>query len=222
MTERTTLNDHSDLARRLLNDIETFVDEVGLRGCTAHLESATTNGKFLKGSKLGQQPERFIEDNLIFPVLRTLGHSVLPRPVQYAPRWNHGRGIPDFCLTSIPVSVAKENDVRLLGEAKPPNKLDYAREDVRQYLQKDLDFDAVAVLTDGIDWELWTRPRNEPLSDDYEADVTASLQDVLGAAKTRTLENESYHAHHARGTIDTEYFSEFTASSILDIVESAS
>jgi len=220
MTERTTLNDHSDLARRLLNDVEAFVDEIGSRSCTSHLEAITTDGKFLKGAKLSQEPERFIEDYLIFPVLRTLGHSVLPRPIQYAPRWNHGRGIPDFCLTSIPVSVAKENDLRLFGEAKPPNKLEYAREDVRDYLQKDLDFHAVAVLTDGLNWELWTRPRNEPLSDAYDADAMASLRDVLSVVKARNLECESYHAHYAREILGSEKFAKFTASNIRDICES--
>lgn len=90
----------------------------------------------LKGRKLGQEPERFVEDHLIFPILETLGHSVLARPVQYAPRWTHGRGIPDFALTTIPIATAKEHDIRLFGEAKPPNKLHYARDDVTEYLKK--------------------------------------------------------------------------------------
>lgn len=54
----------------------------------------------------------------------------------------------------------KEYDIRLFGEAKPPNKLHYARDDVKKYLKKDLDFDAIAILTDGIEWELWVRPQS--------------------------------------------------------------
>lgn len=159
--QETTLDDHSDLSRRLLIDIENFVDEIGHRGCTTLLDDVLTDGCYLKGKQLGQLPERFIEDHLIFPVLETLGHNLLPRPVQYAPRWSHGRGIPDFALTTVPVEAAKQHNVRLFGEAKAPNKLKYAQEDVEDYLNKDLDFHAVAILTDGIDWELWIRARRK-------------------------------------------------------------
>lgn len=224
MTDRdTTLNDHSELSRALLNDIEAFIDEVGTRGCTTHLESVTSDGTYLKGSKLSQKPERFVEDHLIFPVLQTLGHTVRPQPIQYAPKWNHGRGIPDFALTTIEPDVAKEHGVRLFGEAKPPNKLDYARQDVNEYLRKDLDFHAIAVLTDGINWELWIRPRNEPLPVDddngYEPDATADLRDALGDVKARNLENHSYHPYDARGKLDDEAFSKFTAGSVMDTIQ---
>lgn len=214
----TTLGDHSELTRKLLLDVEAFIDEVGARNCTAHLQEVTRDGKFLKGRKLGQKPERFVEDHLIFPILETLSHSVLARPVQYAPRWTHGRGIPDFSLTTIPTATAKKHDIRLFGESKPPNKLHYARDDVKEYLRKDLDFDAIAVLTDGIQWELWVRPQNEPLAEDYEPARTASIQDVLGDVKARNLENESYHPHYARNNIDTDEFSEFTARAVVDTI----
>lgn len=80
---------------------------------------------------------------------------------------------------------------------------------------------AVAVITDGIEWELWIRPRNEPLSDGSEDDepephATASLRDVIGEVKSRNIENESYHAHAARNLIDAEAFEDCTASSVLD------
>jgi hypothetical protein len=216
----TTLEDHSDLSRRLLHDVEAFIDEIGTRSCTSHLQDVMRDGKFLKGKKLGQKPERFVEDTLIVPVLETLDHSVVARPVQYAPRWTHGRGIPDFSLTTIPTATAKENHIRLFVEAKPPNKLQYAREDVKEYLKKDLDFDAIAVLTDGIEWELWVRPRNEPLSDDYEPEQETSLRPALTDAKTRNLENESYNPHHTRSKIDSDKFKQFTAESILEVSRS--
>lgn len=215
----TTLGDHSEISRKILHDVEVFINEIGTRRCTAHFQAVMGDGQFLKGKKLGQKPERFVEDNLIVPVLETLNHSVLARPVQYAPRWTHGRGIPDFSLTTIPTAAAKEHDIRLFVEAKPPNKLKYAQDDVREYLKKDLDFDAIAVLTDGIKWELWVRRQNEPLSNDYEPEQTASLGPALSDAKTQNIENESYHPHHVRRKIDFEEFSEFTASAVLNIVQ---
>lgn len=220
MTDRdTTLGDHSGLSRKLLHDVEGFVDEIGTRGCTAHLQAVTRDGKFLKGKKLGQKPERFVEDNLIVPVLETLAHSFLARPVQYAPRWTYGRGIPDFSLTTIPTDTAKEHDIRLFVEAKPPNKLQYARDDVGEYLKKDLDFDAVAVLTDGIDWELWVRPQKQPLDDNYEPERTASLRSAVNNAKIRNLENESYSPHNVRNKISTKKFNEFTAQAVINLIQ---
>jgi len=177
------------------------------------------DGEFLRGKQLGQKPERFVEDFLIVPVLETLGHSVLARPIQYAPRWTHGRGIPDFSLTTIPTATAKEHDIRLFVEAKPPNKLHYARDDVEEYLKKDLDFDAIAVLTDGIKWELWVRPQNEPLDEDYEPARTASLRPALTDAKVRNLEKESYHPYHTRSKIDAEEFNEFTAPAVVSLIQ---
>lgn len=219
MGEETTLDDHSDLSRRLLIDIENFVDEIGHRGCTALLDKVLSDGHYLKGKKLGQPPERFIEDHLIFPVLETLGHSLLPRPVQYAPRWSHGRGIPDFALTTVPVEAAKQHNVRLFGESKPPNKLNYARNDVEEYLNKDLDFHAVAILTDGIHWELWIRPRKEGVSNQYTPYALASLEEPLTTVKKRNLEQESYQKHDARRQIDVEAFSRFTDTALLALLE---
>lgn len=218
-TRETELFDHSDLSRRLLHDLEAFIDEIGARGCTTHLEEITTDGKYAKGKQLGQKPERFIEDYLIFPVLRTLGHSLIARPVQYAPRWSHGRGIPDFALTTVPTDQAKDSHVRVFGESKSPNKLHYAREDVKEYLNKDLDFHAVAILTDGIEWELWVRHRRQAMVDENMPYKTASLQSVLTDIKRRNIERESYYPHESRKKLDTEEFVEFTDTAILKIMK---
>ena len=215
---KTTLDDHTELSRKLLRVLEDFVDEIGKRSCTAHLETVLNDGHFLKGKNLGQKPERFIEDNLIFPTLHVLDHELRPRPVQYAPRWSHGRGIPDFALTTIPISKAKQSDIRLFGESKPPNKLNYARQDMETYLNKDLDFHAISLLTDGIEWELWIRPRNEELSDKFVPYMTASLRDALMTVKNRNLEQEPYNKHNARSQIDTEQFDNFTHEGIVDII----
>lgn len=216
----SSLDDHSNLSRELLNDVENFVKEIGTRSCTTHLKNVTDDGHYLKGRKLGQEPERFIEDNLIFPVLQTLGHSVIFRPVQYAPKWAHGRGIPDFCLTTVSVQEAKQNNLRLFGEVKTPNKLQYARDDVREYLQKDLDFHAAVILTDGIEWELWLRPRHEPLAEEYDPHETTSLQNAFGYAKAQNLQEHSYSKHEARQSINQKKFHSFTASALFETIES--
>lgn len=221
--QNTTLGDHSELSRKLVQVIEKFIDEIGQRSCTAHLNAVLDDGHFLKGRKLGQNPERFTEDHLIFPVFQALGHHIRPRPVQYAPRWSHDRAVPDFALTYIPVSQAKQNDIRLFGESKPPNKLKYAREDMKEYLKKDLDFHAIAILTDGVEWELWIRPRNEGLSQKFTPYAVANIRDALKTVERRNIEEEDYHKHHARNEINTNAFLDFTPDSldgtIRDILE---
>jgi hypothetical protein len=135
--------------------------------------------------------------------------------VQYAPKWKHGRGIPDFCLTTIPVEEAKEMGLRLFGESKQPNKIDWARKQVKQYLEKDLDFHAVAMLTDGFEWELWVRPREKsPKLYNY-----TDLRPVLGEVQKLNLEEEEYRSHTVRNMIDEGVFQDFTATALIDIVE---
>lgn len=214
--DTTTLEEHSGISYKILRVLEEFVDEIGDRGCTAHFESVLIDGKYLKGKKLGQKPERFIEDHLIFPLLREFGHSLRPQPVQYAPKWRHGGGIPDFSLTTISTETAKENGLRLFGESKTPNKLGYAREDVVEYLEKDLDFHAVAVLTDGIKWELWIRR----LDEDPFRYTCADLKPVFRDVKARNLEGESYHPHSVREKINDDSFAAFTALAVVETVRS--
>lgn len=211
--DTTTLDDYFDLSYRILCVLEEFVDEIGCRGCTVHFDSVLTGGKYLKGKKVGQLPERFIEDHLIFPLLREFGHSLRPQPVRYAPKWP-GSGRPDFSLTTISTDTAKENGLRLFGESKTPNKLHYAREDVIEYLDGDLDFHALAVLTDGIEWELWVRP----LHGDPSLYACADLKPVFRDVKARNLENESYRQRAVCEKVDENSFAAFTAPAVVETV----
>lgn len=86
------------------------------------------------------------------------------------------------------------------------------------YLNKDLDFHAISLLTDGVEWELWIRPRNEELSDKYVPYVTASLRDALKTVKNRNLEQEPYNKYDARGQIDTKKFDNFTHEGLIDMI----
>jgi len=216
MTKDTHIQDHSDVCNKVFRVVEAFTKEIGVRSCTTHFEAVLNDGKYLKGEQLGQKPERFVEETLVFPLLRALDHSLRPQPVQYAPRWRRGRGVPDFCLTTVPVSITKERDLRLFGEAKTPNKIEYARNDVKQYLEMDLDFHALTVLSDGFEWELWVRPENGDPSLYTYTDLRPVFRDV----KAVNLESESYRPHAVRQSIDEEVFDDFTAAGIEDIVRS--
>jgi len=91
----------------------------------------------------------------MFPVLtEAFRHGIRPRPKQYASRWPKS-GVHDFCLTSLPIDVAKQHKVRVFGEVKSPKKIGYARNGMERYLESELDLNAVAIPTDGFDCELW-------------------------------------------------------------------
>lgn len=219
MAKNTTFDDHSELSRRLLHRLENFVDEIGRRGCTAHLDSVLDDGKYLHGRNLTQEPERFVEDHLIFPILRELNHTLRPRPKQYAPRWPKQGGVPDFALTTTPVETARAHDLRLFGESKSLNEHHRAHEQVKDYLRSDLDYHALVLLTDGVEWELWIRPQDSRFEEDSMPYASASLKSALKAVRGRNKRNESYSSHEVRSKIDEGSIAEFTASATLDAIQ---
>ncbi|QFU84258.1 hypothetical protein [Natronorubrum aibiense] len=216
----TTLNDHDPLAHTILRVLEDFIDEVGARECTAHFDKVVDGKYFLKGKHLIQKPERFTEDHLVFPMLRrAFGYSIRPQPKQYAPRWPRGGGVPDFCITSIPIEAAMQHDLRFFGEVKPPKKIENARNDVVDYLDSDLNVNAIAILTDGFEWELWVRPKGEPIDDLENPYAAANLKPSLKTVRTRNKVTTPYQSHEVRNNIDTEAFSNFALDAVLDVIE---
>ncbi len=221
MTNRpTTLDDHDPLAHDILKVLEDFIDEIGTRQCTAHFDKVIDGKYFLKGKHLIQKPERFTEDHLVFPVLRqAFGYSIRPQPKQYAPRWPRGGGIPDFCITSVPIETAMQHDLRFFGEVKPPKKIENARNDMVDYLDSDLDINAVAILTDGFEWELWVRPKGEPVDELENPYATANLKPSLKTVRSRNRVTAPYQPHLVRNSIDAEAFSEFALDAVLNVIE---
>lgn len=220
MSDRpTTIDDHDPLANSILRVLQDFIDGIGERGCTGHFDKVVDGKFYLKGKHLTQEPERFIEDHLVFPLLKqALGYSLRPRPKQYAPRWPKSGGIPDFCITSIPVDVAMQNDLRFFGEVKPPKKIERARSDMKEYLDSDLDIHAVAILSDGFDWELWVRPRNHTTEELENPYAEASLRDSLKLVRTRNMSMDSYRPHKVRNQIDVDDFSAFELDAVMSVI----
>lgn len=215
----TTLDDHDPLAHAILKVLEDFIDEVGARECTAHFDKVVDDKYYLKGKHLIQTPERFTEEHLVFPMLRQVfGYSLRPQPKQYAPRWPRGGGVPDFAVTSVPIPAAMQNDLRFFGEVKPPKKIENARNDMIDYLDSDLDVHAVALLTDGFDWELWIRPKGESVADLDNPYAEADLKDSLKTVRTRNMKTAPYRPHEVRNNINSEAFSDFTLDAVLETI----
>ncbi|QCS44681.1 hypothetical protein [Natrinema versiforme] len=115
-----------------------------------------------------------------------------------------------------------QNDVRFFGEVKPPKKIENARNDMVDYLDSDLDVHAVAILTDGFEWELWIRPKGESVEDLDNPHAKASLQDPLKTVRTRNMKTAPYQPHQVRNSIDTQEFSNFTLETVLEISKKSS
>jgi len=90
---------------------------------------------------------------------------------------------------------------------------------MENYLDSDLDIHAVAILSDGFDWELWIRPKGETIEDLDNPVQEASLRDSLKTIRTRNMQTASYRPHKVRSNIDTEAFSEFTVDAVLNVIE---
>lgn len=87
------------------------------------------------------------------------------------------------------------------------------------YLQSDIDLHAIAILTDGFDWELWVRPRNQSLADLANPYAEASLKNPLMIVQRRNMEVDPYRSYEVRKMIDVDGLSAFCLDAIRDIIE---
>jgi hypothetical protein len=87
------------------------------------------------------------------------------------------------------------------------------------YLDSDLDIHAVAILSDGFDWELWVRPKGKSMDELETPFREASLRDSLKTVRTRNMQTTSYRPHNVRSNIDTDALSAFTVDAVLDVIQ---
>lgn len=217
--DHTTFDDHDPLAQNILQVLESFIDEIGNRNCTGHFDKVVNDRFYLKGKHLIQKPERFIEEYLVFPLLTgPLDYDLRPQPKQYAPRWPKNSGIPDFCITTLPIGTAMDHEIRFFGEVKPPKKIQNARNDMKEYFDTDLGVHAIAILTDGFEWELWYRPKNHSTDQLDNPYANASLREALKTVRIRNLEMEKYRPHQVRKMIESDGFSKFKPEAVESLI----
>jgi len=95
----------------------------------------------LSSSDIGQKPEAFTEDNLIYPLLEVVGLDKIRQPYGKARMW------PDFEITNL--------DTYTIGENKSLNKYQEAEKEIKEYLdRKSIDAE-YGIATDGICWTVF-------------------------------------------------------------------
>lgn len=190
-TEETTptrITEHSGVAGQLLHIYENFADEFSHRDVPVHLSNIAREGKYLKGKKLGQHPERFVEQYLIWPTLELLDYEFWAQPYGY-PKWDKKR--PDFAIKNFDCG----SECAVIGEVKTPNKFEYAEEQIEDYLKSDLEEATVGIATDGVRWKIEARPEK---SAELSEIVDVNFRDVVRKLPSRHEERESYPSHRTR------------------------
>jgi len=122
----------ADFLRNLESEVGTHDLERILRG-----EKDT-----ITRAELGHGPEAWTENNLIWPLLRVVGLEKEVRPFGDGNK----QSLPDFEITNLGKEV--------LGENKPPNNIEDAVSDIKEYLDRKSLGPDYGVATDGIEWKL--------------------------------------------------------------------
>ncbi|WP_209019580.1 type IIL restriction-modification enzyme MmeI [Halorussus marinus] len=121
-----------------------IADLNGRLDSTHDVEDTLAGNKSLTSADVGQRPETFTENHLIYELLTELGLEHEEQPYGEA-----GDRVvwPDFALTGLSVDV--------IGENKPVNNVEEAESEIKDYLdRKSIDAD-YGIITDGIEWVIY-------------------------------------------------------------------
>jgi hypothetical protein len=97
----------------------------------------------------------------------------------------------------------------VIGEVKTPNKFQYADEQIKGYLSRDLEEATIGFATDGVRWKVYARPERKA---DHDCLTAVDFTDAFRMMPSRHLQEESYSAHSVRKTLTSA--EELTRSAI--------
>jgi len=147
MADQTDLSNISNEARaqNLVRVVERFISTFNERAGEEAAAEVILDKKKLWGGHINQEPERFIEDELIEPTMSVLGYECRFRPKGFDGL--EGR-IPDFTA----LNLSSTN----FGEVKVPGDIQNARKESFEYQEMATDRPLVGFSTDGFTWILHT------------------------------------------------------------------
>lgn len=128
--------------------IEKFCNEL-IRRVPTHIEPILLGRKDEVGKQdLGQDPEQFVNQYLIWPICNAVGHD-------YISEWYHeGHG------GSIDLYI-RNTDQAIFGECKRLNHYKRAIKDLRNYLHHRTAHTQYGIATDGINWLFVREPEDQ-------------------------------------------------------------
>lgn len=137
-------------SQNLVRVIERFVRRLNEQAGEQHASTVLLDGAVLQGRKLEQRPERFIEEELIGPVLKVLGYEPRFQPTGFA---GLGGRYPDFTAVNL--------EITNFGEVKTPGGIETARKESFDYLEMATDRPIIGIATDGFVWILHTATHSD-------------------------------------------------------------
>lgn len=131
-------------AAEVRSALEDFIDDLNSKVDTHRLEELLNGDATLDGGRdIGSKPEAWTRKHLIRKLLQAVD-------LEWEPEIHGGgEGYPDFGITNL--------DVLVIGEDKSINKIEEAKEDVKQYLNNRAASQGTeyGIATDGIEWVLY-------------------------------------------------------------------
>lgn len=152
MTEQSDFSQprNDERAQKVVRVLEQFHRELTQRAGDDHAAEVVLDKKRLDGRIIKQEPERFIEDRLVEPIMSVLGHDIRFRPKGFDGL--EGR-IPDFTVLNL--------DAENFGEVKTPGTIRKARKESFEYQEMATERPLVGFSTDGFTWILHTAAEGE-------------------------------------------------------------
>jgi len=146
--------DNSEAARRVREAVSSFIQELSGRVDDHTFEEVLVGRESsLVSDDLGQKPEAFAEDELIFPLLKSC-------ELEWTRQIYEGNGDDENDLPnrhSWPDLGISNVDEGILGEAKPLNNVQGAEDDAIEYLDRISVKEDYGIATDGIEWRILKR-----------------------------------------------------------------
>lgn len=149
-------------AQGVLNSVRDVVDAFATHGEVNALRRIVVGDEEFRGGLVGQLPERFTEDELIRPVLETLGYTgIVSQPADLV---RDQRSVPDFKVNGVAASCVCIVEAKKLGAMNLSESQSSLEDEVIEYLgenalakyKRDLDTQYLMGLgTDGLSWLLY-------------------------------------------------------------------
>lgn len=161
-TENQTLSAGQFYAEGVLQTIRQFVTDFGSRADLHSLRQIVDGDEEFLGGIVRQNPERYTEDNLIRPLLETLGYeNIISQPADLV---KDERSTPDFKVNGVAPSCTCIVEAKRLGRFDPSHEQNQINQELSAYLdenaltkyKRDLDTTyLMGIGTDGLTWVLY-------------------------------------------------------------------
>lgn len=142
-SEDITGYQYKALADKVVRTVSEFVETLHDRAESKYASEVLYNEESLRGPEIGQQPERFVEEELVGPLLAALGYEYRFQPSGID---GLGREVPDFTALNAGATV--------IGEVKIPGRNRVARKEGYEYACNADERPLLVFSTDGFVWLL--------------------------------------------------------------------